>query len=139
MVKAETIQGCFKKAGFKNQTDEAADANDAACENDAAEANDQIEAFLDCQDEVDIDCRGDAMTDNDIIEEVHAHKKHKLEEGACSTAADDTDEENEEVTNPTPAEAKKAKKAYEILSRFATLQGFSYQALLGLDEVGEAV
>ena len=40
------------------------------------------------------------------------------------------------MTNPTPAEAK---KAYEILSRFATLQGFSYQALLGLDEVGEAV
>ena len=56
---------------------------------------------------------------------------------ACRPEADDIDEENEEeVTNPTPAEAK---KAYEILSPFATPQGFSYQTLQSLDEVGDAV
>ena len=47
------------------------------------------------------------------------------------------DEENEEeVTNPMPAEAK---KVYEVLSRYATPQGFSYQTLQSLDEVGDAV
>ena len=122
----KTIENCFKIAGFKSEPVHPVDQEPLST--DDREIDDlpvtNAAEFLAVDEHA--ECRGGEMTDEEIIDVVSKRPRLEVEEES------DEEEEDEATAAVTVTEAK---RAVEILARFASVNGIDVNTLHKIDNI----